>query len=184
MPILFTCSSCGKQLSVPDEYGGQQGVCPSCGSPVTVPQPSAAQPPSTHQPPPATAAPQTFGPAPQPPPAAAQAGAPPAPPQPVVGRPTYATVGGVAPTAPTHQLAIWSLVLGIVGFAMCGPITSLPGLIVGIVARSKIRDSRGAYGGEGMALAGIIISAINLGLTVIFVVLYAIIFAVAAVSTV
>ena len=155
MPILFTCPSCRKQLSVPEEYGGQQGVCPSCGSPVAVP--SASTPGATL---PALTA----------------------PPQPTVGRPTYAMAGGVAPVAPTHQLAIWSLVLGIAAFAMCGPITSLPGLIIGILARSKIRDSRGAYGGEGMALAGIIISAINLGLTVIFVVLYAIIVVVAVVA--
>jgi len=167
MGILFTCSSCGKQLSVPEAYGGQKGVCPSCGSSVAVP--SASTPEAT--PPPLQPPPVGPGTVMSPPP-------PPltAPPQPTVGRPTYATVGGVAPAPPTHQLAIWSLVLGIAAFAMCGPITSLPGLILGIVARSQIRDSRGAYGGEGMALAGIIISAVYLGLMVIFVVLYAIFF--------
>ena len=158
MAILFTCPSCRKQLSVPEEYGGQQGVCPSCGSPVAVPMASTGG---------ATTAP--LQPSPVPPSAAAPA--PPVPPvepqQQAIGRPLYATASTVAPAPPTHQLAIWSLVLGIVSFVMCGPLTAIPGLILGVVARRQIRESSGAFGGEALALVGIILSAVNLAVSII-----------------
>jgi prepilin-type processing-associated H-X9-DG protein len=70
-------------------------------------------------------------------------------------------------TAPvkTSGLAIASLVLGILG--ICG-ITALIGLILGIIALVKVKQSRGALGGGGIALAGIIVSAISLLMIPIF----------------
>jgi prepilin-type processing-associated H-X9-DG protein len=64
-----------------------------------------------------------------------------------------------AAPAPTSGLAIASLVLGLLG------ITALLGLVLGIVARVKIKRSRGTLGGGGIALAGIIVSLIFLLLT-------------------
>ena len=63
--------------------------------------------------------------------------------------------------ARTSGLAITSLILGILGLFTCG-ITALIGLILGIVAMVKVRKSRGALGGGGIALAGVIVSAIFL----------------------
>jgi prepilin-type processing-associated H-X9-DG protein len=67
--------------------------------------------------------------------------------------------GEAAAPPNTSRLAITSLVLGILGLITCG-ITAVVGLILGIIAMVKIKNSRGALGGGGFALAGIIVSAI------------------------
>ena len=51
-----------------------------------------------------------------------------------------------------------SLILGIVGLLFCPYIFSVLGLVFGYMARGEIKRSGGALGGEGLALAGIIIS--------------------------
>ena len=56
----------------------------------------------------------------------------------------------------TSGLATASLILGLVGIPTC--VTTVPGLILGIVALSKIRRSRGKLGGQGLAIAGIVLS--------------------------
>jgi hypothetical protein len=64
------------------------------------------------------------------------------------------------PVIPTSQLAIWSLVAGVSGF-MClftGPI----GVVLGFLARSRIKRSEGKLAGNGLALAGIITGALSL----------------------
>ncbi len=69
-----------------------------------------------------------------------------------------------APPMPekTNGLAITSLVLGILGLFTCG-LTALFGLILGVMAMVKAKQpGRGAAGGSGIALAGVIVSAIFL----------------------
>jgi prepilin-type processing-associated H-X9-DG protein len=66
--------------------------------------------------------------------------------------------GASAAPAKISGLAVASLVLGILGLCTCG-ITALIGLILGIIAMIKVRKSRGAQGGSGIALAGVIVSA-------------------------
>ena len=63
--------------------------------------------------------------------------------------------------APTKKsgLAIASLVLGILGLFTCGA-TALIGLVLGIIAIVRVKQSRGGLSGGGMALAGIIVSAV------------------------
>lgn len=67
------------------------------------------------------------------------------------------------PTTPvevkTSGMAITSLVLGVLGF--CG-ITAVVGLILGIVALVKINRSGGRLSGQGLAIAGICVSAFML----------------------
>ena len=63
---------------------------------------------------------------------------------------------GVA--ARTSGLAIASLVLGILGLFTW--FTALIGFVLGIVALIKVKRSGGALGGGGMALAGLIVSAV------------------------
>ena len=74
-----------------------------------------------------------------------------------------------APSAPakTSRLAIASLVLGILGVLTCGA-TALVGLILGIIAMAKVKSSGGKLGGNGIALAGIIVSAVFLFMIPIF----------------
>lgn len=57
--------------------------------------------------------------------------------------------------------AITSLVLGVLGFCT-GGLAGLVGLIFGIVSLSKIRRSNGALRGTGLAIAGIVTSAVSL----------------------
>jgi hypothetical protein len=94
------------------------------------------------------------------------------------GYPAYAPV---AATPSTNGLAIASLICSLVGFATC--ITFPVGAILGHVARKQIRE-RGE-GGDGMALAGIIVGWIGtvlfIGLIIFYIVI--IIAAVGAGST-
>lgn len=75
--------------------------------------------------------------------------------------------GAAATPGKTSGLAITSLVLGILGMFTCG-LTALVGLILGIVALVKVKGSKGALKGDGLALAGIIVSAIFLLMLPIF----------------
>ena len=71
-----------------------------------------------------------------------------------------------APTqVPTPSvLAIISLIAGILGLIFFG---SLIAVICGHIARANIRDSRGALTGDGLALAGLILGYLGLGLTLL-----------------
>jgi type II secretory pathway pseudopilin PulG len=59
-------------------------------------------------------------------------------------------------TPKTSGLAIASLICSIAG--ICGGITAVVGLILGIVALVKIRGSQGQLRGSGLAVAGIVVS--------------------------
>jgi hypothetical protein len=67
----------------------------------------------------------------------------------------------------TSGLAITSLVLGILGFFTCG-ISAIVGLILGIIALVKIKNSNGRLSGNGVAIAGTVVSAIFLLMIPIF----------------
>lgn len=70
------------------------------------------------------------------------------------------------PQKTTSGLAITSLVCGILGF-FCLGITSIVAVITGHMAKSKIKRAAGAIGGDGLALAGLILG--YLGFCLIFV---------------
>lgn len=61
------------------------------------------------------------------------------------------------PAAPAASsgLAIASMICGIVGFFTIG-LTSLPAIIMGHIARAKIKASGGKIGGGGLAVAGLV----------------------------
>ncbi len=65
--------------------------------------------------------------------------------------------------------AIWSLVLGILSLVCLGIFGAIPAIICGHVARSTIRKSRGLLGGEGLALAGLILGYFALVLNIILI---------------
>jgi hypothetical protein len=60
---------------------------------------------------------------------------------------------------PASGLAIGSLVASLIPFLLLGQIT---GLILGIIALRKIKQSQGAIGGKGFAIAGVTISGLIL----------------------
>lgn len=68
---------------------------------------------------------------------------------------------------PTANEAIWSLILGIGSFFLCGIFMGIPAIILGNNAKKKISQSGGQYGGEGMATAGIVLGWIQVGLAAV-----------------
>ena len=82
-------------------------------------------------------------------------------------------ITGSAPRPKTSTLAIWSLVLGIIGLLfllVCiGPLFAIPGVICGHMAYSRIKHSSGTLVGQGMALAGLVTSYVCIGLAVLLV---------------
>ena len=66
------------------------------------------------------------------------------------GYPSYAAT----PTRKTNGLAVASLVCSIAGLLL---IPLVLGIVFGFIARSQIKNSNGTQGGQGLALAGIII---------------------------
>ncbi|HEY7372839.1 MAG TPA: DUF4190 domain-containing protein [Polyangia bacterium] len=93
------------------------------------------------------------------------------PPEPVAGgMPGYVPAPQSLPTAPhpgapgapksTNGLAIASMVLGIVWVWWIGSILAL---IFGYVAKGQINASGGAQGGKGMAIAGIVLGWVGVG---------------------
>ena len=103
-----------------------------------------------------------------------QAGVPPAsaagpyggqiPPQ---GYLPYTAYGG-PPIKRNNGLAVASLVCACAGFLFIVP--GVLGVIFGFIARSQIRQSRGTQGGDGLALAGIIVGFAWIGLFLILVI--------------
>ena len=79
---------------------------------------------------------------------------------------TPAILPGAAAALPAgseqrSKMALWSLILGILGFFTFG-VTALIGLVLGIVALVKIKGSQGRLTGSGQATAGIVTSGIAL----------------------
>jgi hypothetical protein len=119
------------------------------------------------QPPPSAVTPSTPVGPPQDPSAQYPSAQYPSPPYPYA---PYPSPYGYAPPKTTSSLAVASIVTSIVGAAtlFCwglGGVIGLVGAILGHVARRKIRRSGEA--GDGMALAGIVIGWIVLGLGII-----------------
>lgn len=67
----------------------------------------------------------------------------------------------------TSGKAIVSLVFGILAFFPLPFIGTIVALITGYSARKDIRDSNGGVKGEGMALVGIILGYVSLGLVIV-----------------
>ncbi len=69
----------------------------------------------------------------------------------------------------TSPGSIWSLVLGIISFTCFGPLTAIPAVICGHVALSRIKKSAGTRTGSGMAIAGLVLGYVNLGLMIVLI---------------
>ena len=77
-----------------------------------------------------------------------------------------ATLPSPAGTSVNAPLAVWSLVLGILSFTCFSILTAIPAVICGHQAQSKIKASGGTLSGTGMALAGLILGYIAIGLAI------------------
>jgi Domain of unknown function (DUF4190) len=88
---------------------------------------------------------------------------PPSQPQPPATPPASGGAYYSQPTSSTNGLAIASLVSSIAGFVICG-LGFIVGVVLGYIARNQIDQSGGAQEGRGMAVAGIIIGWVGIGL--------------------
>src|SRR5918995_1248899 len=97
---------------------------------------------------------------------------PPTPPPPPPAPPAYGEQPagyGYQSTPKTNGLAIASLVLGIAQIFLC-IIGGILSLVFGYIARRQIDESGGTQGGRGMAIAGIILGWIGIGLGIAYIV--------------
>lgn len=68
----------------------------------------------------------------------------------------------------TSGYAIGSVVCGALGFLTC--LTAPVGLVLGLMAKSRIRQSQGALTGSSMATTGIVLSAVAMVLTLLLII--------------
>jgi hypothetical protein len=66
---------------------------------------------------------------------------------------------------PKNSLAVWSLVLGLVGIFVCGLFTGIPAIVVGHKARGAVAEGQANNG--GMATAGIVLGWIATILSIV-----------------
>jgi len=74
---------------------------------------------------------------------------------------------------PNTGLSVTSLVLGILSVSVCSVLTGIPAIITGHIARSRAVKQPGVYGGAGMALGGLIMGYVSVGLTLLMIPLVA-----------
>jgi hypothetical protein len=110
---------------------------------------------------------------PQPPPSAPPTpSAPPPGPTPPPAPPAYGQQAGgygYQSTPKTNGLAIASLVLGIAQIFLC-IVGGILALVFGYISRRQIDESGGTQGGRGMAIAGIILGWVGIGLGIVYIV--------------
>jgi hypothetical protein len=80
---------------------------------------------------------------------------------------SYNPSEGVPYQRPNSSMAIVSLIAGILGLTLFPLLGSIVALITGYSARKEIQESAGALAGDGMALAGLIMGWIGIGLSLI-----------------
>ena len=60
------------------------------------------------------------------------------------------------PAKPNSNMALASLVLGILGWTILPGLASIAAIVTGHMAKKEIKESAGQLGGDGMAIAGLI----------------------------
>ena len=68
------------------------------------------------------------------------------------------------PAKPNSNMALASLILGILGWTLLPTIGSIGAIITGHMAKNEIRSSMGALGGDGMATAGLVLGYANIAI--------------------
>lgn len=77
---------------------------------------------------------------------------------------------------PNSNMALISLIAGILGLTFVPTLGSIVALITGYMARKEINESGGMVGGGGMATAGIVLGFIGLGLGCCAVIFFLLVF--------
>jgi hypothetical protein len=144
----MNCTVCGTALVAGALF------CPNCGSRVAAPSsagaPTAGLPPTYDEPAPPLSQPYDGAP----PATAPQWIAP--------GSAPYAAAG-----PPNSTAAVVSLVFGILTWVFLPVIGPIVAVVAGHMARAEIRRSNGQVGGGGMALAGLVLGYLQIGLLIL-----------------
>ncbi len=74
--------------------------------------------------------------------------------------------------ARTNNLAIVSLIAGIVGWTAAPLIGSIVAIVTGHVARRQIRDSHGMEEGSGLALGGLVLGYLHVAAWIVGVIVW------------
>ncbi|OGT28499.1 MAG: hypothetical protein A2Z17_02490 [Gammaproteobacteria bacterium RBG_16_66_13] len=90
------------------------------------------------------------------------------------------TPGTTSP--PTSTLALVSLVSGIASWIVLPAIGAVVAVITGHMARREIRANPGRFSGDGLAMAGLILGYVQIGIIVLSVCCAVLIFAATGVS--
>lgn len=69
--------------------------------------------------------------------------------------------------APNSQMALISLIAGILGWTILPGIASIVAIVTGHMAKREIRESNGALGGDGLATIGLVLGYLSIGLAVL-----------------
>ncbi len=101
--------------------------------------------------------------------------------------PVYTDPAGI-PTPPVVKkdstLAIVSLITGILGWSIFPFIGSIVAVITGHLAKKEIRESGGMMGGDGMALAGLILGYTAIGIGILCIIAFVLFITLAATSSI
>ena len=151
------CTSCGTTNRDDAQF------CRGCGNALTSPQ---SQPPTTPRPP-SSPLPPDSPPAGYP---GYQSQFPPAQPTPPYN-PSYANYQAPMPAGASGK-AIASLILSIVSIFTCGPLLSIPGMIIGKLEMTAITQGKSSPAGMGYAKAGFWIGVIVTALSCLVGILY------------
>jgi hypothetical protein len=77
----------------------------------------------------------------------------------------------LATTPRRNVKAVWSLTLGIIGIWPLFLVASVPALVLGYSGKREIDRSGGMEGGRGLAIAGIVLGWIAVGMLLVFILL-------------
>ncbi len=80
---------------------------------------------------------------------------------------SYENPNGGTYAPPNSNLALFSLIAGILGLTLFPLIGSVVALILGYMGKKEIEESMGSLGGDGMVKAGIILGWVGIALGVI-----------------
>ena len=71
------------------------------------------------------------------------------------------------PAVPNSQLAIASLVLGVLSWFLLPVVGAIGAIVCGHLARRDIRAARGAIGGDGLAIGGLVLGYVHMAMLIV-----------------
>jgi len=80
---------------------------------------------------------------------------------------TTENLNNVPFSPPNSNLAVISVVAGLLGLTLFPVLGSIAALITGYMAKNEIQESAGALGGEGLVTFGLVLGWVGVGLTVL-----------------